>query len=83
MFIKSLFLIVNCTGVQRGMFHISLDFITNIFRSSTRGSTPYNNFILDGIYEMIGSVCEFINILNFVELIYDVDCPTLLAAWRG
>jgi hypothetical protein len=43
-------------GVERGHFHISVDFITNIFRTSTRGSTPFHNFLLDGIYEIIGSV---------------------------
>jgi len=43
-------------GVQKGNFHISSDFLTNIFRSSTRGSTPQNNVFLDALYELIGWV---------------------------
>ncbi|KAK7470577.1 3-dehydrosphinganine reductase [Stygiomarasmius scandens] len=43
-------------GVQRGDFHITMDFIGNIFRSSTRGSSPHNNVFLDAIYSFIGWV---------------------------
>jgi hypothetical protein len=46
----------NPVGVQRGNFAISVDFITTIFRTSTRGSTLYNNVIVDIIYELIGMV---------------------------
>ncbi|KIK69449.1 hypothetical protein GYMLUDRAFT_35512 [Collybiopsis luxurians FD-317 M1] len=43
-------------GVQQGDFHIAPDLITNIFRSSTIGSTPHHNLFLDGIYSIIGFV---------------------------
>ncbi|KAJ8489311.1 hypothetical protein ONZ45_g13631 [Pleurotus djamor] len=41
-------------GVVKGNFHITGDFIGNVFRSSTRGSTPQNNVFLDTIYSLIG-----------------------------
>ncbi|KDQ64577.1 hypothetical protein JAAARDRAFT_117758 [Jaapia argillacea MUCL 33604] len=41
-------------GVEKGNFHITPDFITNVFRSSTRGSTPQNNVVVDAIYSLIG-----------------------------
>jgi 3-dehydrosphinganine reductase len=43
-------------GVQRGYFHISVDFITDIFRTSTRGATPFNNVVVDSLFQIIGSV---------------------------
>ena len=45
-----------CQGVVKGNFHITGDFIGNVFRSSTRGSTPQNNVFLDTIYSLIGWV---------------------------
>ncbi|PFH52781.1 hypothetical protein AMATHDRAFT_188909 [Amanita thiersii Skay4041] len=41
-------------GVQNGHFHISGDILGNIFRSSTRGATPNNNYFLDIFYALIG-----------------------------
>jgi len=41
-------------GVQRGDFHISADLLGNIFRSSTRGSTPHNIVLLDAVYSLFG-----------------------------
>ncbi|KAF8351400.1 oxidoreductase [Amanita rubescens] len=43
-------------GVESGQFHIVGDLIGNIFRSSTRGSTPYNNVFLDSFYSLIGLI---------------------------
>ncbi|CAL1708157.1 unnamed protein product [Somion occarium] len=43
-------------GVQNGDFHITYDFLLNVFRGSTRGSSPGNNFFMDSIYELIGRI---------------------------
>ncbi|KAJ7283586.1 oxidoreductase [Mycena rebaudengoi] len=43
-------------GIQQGDFHISGDLLGNIFRSSTRGSTPHNNVFLDAVYGLIGLI---------------------------
>lgn len=43
-------------GVERGRFHITYDFIGNVFRASTRGSSPGNHGLLDGLYNLIGAV---------------------------
>ncbi|XP_006464124.1 hypothetical protein AGABI2DRAFT_194697 [Agaricus bisporus var. bisporus H97] len=40
-------------GVVKGQAHIAGDLITNLFRASTRGATPKNNFIVDGFYDLI------------------------------
>lgn len=42
-------------GVKKGDFHITVDFITDVFRSTTRGSSPFGS-ILDLGYEFIGTV---------------------------
>jgi len=41
-------------GVQRGDFHIAPGILGDIFRSSAVGSTPHHNFLLDGVYSVIG-----------------------------
>ncbi|KAF8897594.1 oxidoreductase [Infundibulicybe gibba] len=41
-------------GVLKGHFHISAGLLGNIFRSSTRGATPHNNVVMDGIYSLFG-----------------------------
>ncbi|KAF5343261.1 hypothetical protein D9757_015147 [Collybiopsis confluens] len=41
-------------GVQRGDFHIAPGMLGDIFRSSAVGSTPHHNFLLDGVYSVIG-----------------------------
>lgn len=43
-------------GVQHGDFHITADFLGNLFRTSTRGASPNNNFFLDGITSLVGNV---------------------------
>ena len=43
-------------GVQHGRFHITYGFIGNVFRASTRGSSPGSNGLLDQIYAFIGMV---------------------------
>ncbi|SJL14410.1 related to 3-ketosphinganine reductase [Armillaria ostoyae] len=43
-------------GVSRGDFHITNDLLGNIFRSSTRGTTPRNGVFLDEIYTFFGWV---------------------------
>lgn len=43
-------------GVQRGNFHITPDLLGDIFRSSTRGSTPQNNVFTDALFSLIGWV---------------------------
>jgi len=40
-------------GIERGETHITADLITSLFRASTRGSAPKNNWILDAIYDFI------------------------------
>jgi hypothetical protein len=42
-------------GVKKGDFHITVDFITDVFRCTTRGSSPFGS-ILDLGYEFIGTV---------------------------
>lgn len=49
-------LLIWALGVEKGDFHITYDFIGNVFRSSTRGSSPGNNFFMDAIYGIIGYV---------------------------
>lgn len=43
-------------GIESNNFHIVSDILGNIFRSSTRGSTPNNNVFLDTFYAFIGWV---------------------------
>ena len=44
-------------GVQKGEFHITDTFISNMFRSSTRGASPFgSNILKDLIFGLIGSV---------------------------
>jgi 3-dehydrosphinganine reductase len=43
-------------GVARGNFHINSEVLGNIFRTSTRGTTPYNNVLMDLVYSLIGLV---------------------------
>ncbi|KZV97789.1 NAD(P)-binding protein [Exidia glandulosa HHB12029] len=36
-------------GVRKGQAHIAADLLTHLFRTSTRGSTPYNNVLVDAV----------------------------------
>ncbi|KAG8845456.1 3-dehydrosphinganine reductase [Tulasnella sp. 330] len=37
------------SDVARGRSHIAYDFVTDLFRTSTRGSAPQHNFVLDAL----------------------------------
>ncbi|KZV72401.1 oxidoreductase [Peniophora sp. CONT] len=43
-------------GVQRGEFHITDTFNGNAFRTSTRGASPWNGFVKDLVYGLIGFI---------------------------
>ncbi|KAH9853522.1 oxidoreductase [Lenzites betulinus] len=43
-------------GVQKGRFHITVDFIGNVFRASTAGSSPRHSYIADLLYGLIGYI---------------------------
>lgn len=44
-------------GVRKGDFNITDTFITDVFRSSTRGSSPFgSNVLKDLLYGLIGMV---------------------------
>jgi len=42
-------------GVEKSEFHITYNFILDVFRASTRGSSPGNNFLIDMVYALIGA----------------------------
>lgn len=46
-------------GLQRGQVHISCDIITSLFSASTRGVTPRNNWLLDGLLDFVAYVCFY------------------------
>ncbi|KAI0723255.1 oxidoreductase [Earliella scabrosa] len=43
-------------GVRSGKFHITVDFIGNVFRTSTAGSSERNSYVLDWVHGLIGYV---------------------------
>ncbi|KAI0732960.1 oxidoreductase [Fomitopsis betulina] len=43
-------------GVQSGDFHITYDFIGNVFRASSAGSTPRSNYFVDMFYAAVGYI---------------------------
>ncbi|KAI0375586.1 oxidoreductase [Pilatotrama ljubarskyi] len=43
-------------GVQKGKFHITLDFIGHVFRASSAGSSPRNSYVADLFYGLVGYV---------------------------
>lgn len=47
------------SGIARGDFHITGEFLGHLFRSTGRGVSPYNNVFLDSIYGLIGVVSAF------------------------
>ncbi|KAF9001245.1 oxidoreductase [Hymenopellis radicata] len=47
-------------GVRRGYFHITADFVGDLFRTSTRGTTPYNNVFMDCLKSCIGCIGLFV-----------------------
>ena len=55
-------------GMIAGKFHITYDFIGNVFRSSTRGSSPGNYSLLDHCYAIIGAVSSPVrSIVSFAQ----------------
>ncbi|KAJ3009336.1 hypothetical protein NUW54_g2813 [Trametes sanguinea] len=42
--------------VQQGKFHITGDFIGNVFRASSAGSSPRNSYIADLLYGLVGYI---------------------------
>ncbi|KAJ6505368.1 hypothetical protein C8R45DRAFT_1181640 [Mycena sanguinolenta] len=40
-------------GVQKGQAHVTSDFIADMFRASTRGATPKQNWIKDAVLDML------------------------------
>ncbi|KAF8591601.1 NAD(P)-binding protein [Ramaria rubella] len=40
-------------GVQNGLHQSAVDLITNIFRSSSRGTSPSNNFLKDVLFDIL------------------------------
>ena len=47
-------------GVVNGDPHISGNFITDLFKASTRGAVPRNNWIVDGVLDFVAFVCLFV-----------------------
>ncbi|EIM82429.1 oxidoreductase [Stereum hirsutum FP-91666 SS1] len=43
-------------GVQKGNFQITGNFITDLFRASSRQAAPRNNWILDGLYDFVAYI---------------------------
>lgn len=44
------------SGVQKGKFHITVDFLGHIFRASSAGSSPRNSYLSDMFFALIGYV---------------------------
>ena len=45
-------------GVRKGDFHITDTFIADVFRTNTRGASPFgSNILKDLVYGLIGAVC--------------------------
>ncbi|EJD42259.1 oxidoreductase [Auricularia subglabra TFB-10046 SS5] len=42
-------------GVAAGRAHITADFVTSLFRTTTRGAAPYNNVFVDAVLGCLGS----------------------------
>ncbi|PPQ83161.1 hypothetical protein CVT25_005408 [Psilocybe cyanescens] len=43
-------------GVVNGNYHISGDLITDLFCASTRGAAPRNNWLLEGLYDLVAYI---------------------------
>lgn len=44
------------TGIEKDQFSISSDFITDLFRCSSIGTSPGNNYVLDGCLASLGYI---------------------------
>ena len=69
-------------GVEKGKFHITYDFIGNVFRASTRGSSPGNNGFMDQIYNIIGAVRTSTLLTGFHVTNKVIVRSNGLAPWR-
>jgi 3-dehydrosphinganine reductase len=46
-----------CAGVKNGEFHITDTFVGNLFRTNTRGASPFGSSVLkDLLFGLIGTV---------------------------
>ena len=43
-------------GVKKGQFQITGNFITELFRASSRGAAPRRNWLLDALFDFIAYV---------------------------
>lgn len=59
--------LVRCVwiGVQKGNFQITGNFITDLFRVSSRQASPRHNWILDGLLDFVAYVCFFFFLILF------------------
>lgn len=66
------------SGVQKGKFHITVDFLGHIFRASSAGSSPRNSYLSDMFFALIGYVRGFA-----ISLCYRPDSVQIaLPIWR-
>jgi hypothetical protein len=72
-------------GVRKGDFHITDTFIADVFRTNTRGTSPFgSNILKDLLYSFIGMVCP--RLLGAALILYNeinVDCLGAVAERRG
>ena len=71
-------------GMRKGDFHITDTFIGDVFRTNTRGSSPFgSNVLKDLLFGLIGAVrlCAPVNGCNLD--MNRVDCPHAMAARCG
>lgn len=65
--------------MEQGRFHITYDFIGNIFRTTTKGSSPGNSGLMDQIYNWLGSVSDILT-----QVVFNLFCVVQIALplWR-
>ena len=72
--------LIGKTGVEKGDFHITYGLIGNLFRASTRGSSPGNSGPLSQLYNFIGMASHLSTIVtNILILLYS---QIALPLWR-
>lgn len=62
-------------GVVKGHAHISSNFITDLFKASTRGAVPRNNWIMDGFLDFIAFVRSFDNFQDVQLIVHRLRHP--------
>lgn len=67
--------------MRDGKFHITVDFIGHVFRTSTAGSSERNTYALDWVHALVGYVC--VGVLPY-SASYADDCvfQVALPIWR-